>query len=320
MTVCAVLIGGCGAAVGISNPLVADDVTGFREPKTAQVISTYPVGIQQMNDITVGGLSGLAWDQDENRLYAVSDLGNLYHFNIIIKENNIEEVKLTGAYPLRDETGQALTGRSNDAEGLDVANARNGISGDTELIIAYERRPRVTRHSPDGAFLESITIGETLASKKHYRNPNNSLETVLQHSELGLLLGPEVAMSGQDPLHHTVFNQNGDQSWEFMAGSYENASFTGMAEMGNGDILALERAFAGVTKPFYIALRWIKISNCVPDSVCESRPLTVLNSQEHSNLDNFEGLAKLDNYYYLMISDDNESSFQRTLLSLILLQ
>lgn len=270
--------------------------------------------------VVVGGLSGLAWDEDENRLYAVSDFGALYHFNISINENLIESVELAAGYPLKNKSGNSLAGKFNDAEGLDTVNSHNGILGDTELVIAYERRPRVTRHRPDGTFLRDVLIGKKLASRKKFQKPNKSLEAVLDHSRLGVLLGPEIAMPGQNPGHHTIFKQNADQYWEFETASDENASFTGIEELTNGDLLVLERTFDDVTDPFTIALIWVRISDCEAQRLCASRTLLMLDSQEHTGLDNYEGLAKLDDYRYLMISDNNENRSQRTLLSLILLR
>ncbi len=296
-----------------------NEATNSAKSTTTKIISTYHLEPRQLDDIVIAGVSGLAWDEDENRLYAVSDIGYVYHFKVAIKENNIDDVTLTAAYPLLDGAGRPLRRKFNDAEGLDVVNAHNRITGDTELIVAYERRPRVLKHLPDGTFLSEIPIGKTLMSKKNYRKPNKSLETVLHHSTLGLLLGSEVAMSGQNTMQHNVFSHNGDKSWAFSV-AVANASFTGMAEMGNGDLLVLERTFDDIVKPFRIFLRQLKITDCGARSICETKFLAVLKSQQEHNLDNFEGLAKIDDHRYLMISDDNENDTQRTLLSLIVIE
>ncbi len=297
-----------------------DGLFSFNKSTNAKVTSTYNIKDDMLNDVSVAGLSGIAWDQDENRLYAVSDLGDIYHFNISIVNHIIQDVKLIAAYPLRDKSDKRLKGKLNDAEGLDVVNARNGIAGDTELIVAYERRPRVAIHSPHGVWSGTITLGQSLASKENYNKPNKSLETVLVHGKYGLLLVPEVAMSGQNQLHHTIFNPSGDQSWSFRTGLGDVASFSGMEELGSGDLLVLERTFDNISKPFEIILRRVKFAGCESGGVCEAETLMTLSSQENLDLDNFEGLAKIDDDRYLMISDNNENKTQQNLLSLILLQ
>jgi len=303
-----------------ATPSLTGELFNFDKSKRAKITSTYRIQGDKLNDISAAGLSGIAWDQDENSLYVVSDFGDIFDFSISIVNDKIQKVKLIAQYPLRDKSGKRLKGKLNDAEGLDVANARNGIAGDTELIVAYERRPRVTIHSPYGVWLDTITLGELLASRKNHRKPNKSIETVLVHSKYGLLLGPEVAMAGQSPLHHVIFNQNGDQSWSFRTGLNETTSFSGMEELGNGDLLVLERTFDDISSPFDITLRRINFSECVPGSICEAETLMIANSQEHLNLDNFEGLAKIDDGRYLMVSDNNENKTQRNLLSLIVLR
>ena len=136
-----------------------------------------------------------------------------------------------------------------------------------------------------------------------------------------LTVYPDTPGFVKDYIHENVriLNQHDDKSWAFAVG-FVNSSFTGIAEMGNGDILVLERAFDNITKPFYIGLRQLKIAGCDAGGVCESTSLLILDSQREHNLDNFEGLAKIDDRRYLMVSDNNENKTQRNLLSLIVLR
>ncbi len=51
-------------------------------------------------------------------------------------------------------------------------------------------------------------------------------------------------------------------------------------------------------------------------NICSSKILAKLETEKGWNIDNFEGLAKVDKNRYLMISDDNGSPLQKTLLVL----
>lgn len=95
-------------------------------------------------------LSGLAWDQDEEILYALSDHGHVFHVRLDFDEDTINQVEFLAAYALRDPQGAPLGGSSADAEGVALRNHRNGRPGDTELIVSFEREPRVQSFSPTG--------------------------------------------------------------------------------------------------------------------------------------------------------------------------
>ena len=93
---------------------------------------------------TLGGLSGLAWDEDEGLLYAVSDRGQLFHLRPVFIDGKLIDVEILAAYPLRNGKNQALKGIWADAEGLVAVNGDNGIPGDGTLIVSFEWRPRLS--------------------------------------------------------------------------------------------------------------------------------------------------------------------------------
>ena len=112
----------------------------------------------ELPDVTVDGLrlsqlSGLAWDDDDGVLYAISDKGALFHLRPVIREGRLAGLQLLKAVPLREAEGKPLKGPRADSEGLDILKGRNGRNGDAELVVSFERFPRVVRYRPDSTVI-----------------------------------------------------------------------------------------------------------------------------------------------------------------------
>jgi len=85
----------------------------------------------------VAELSALAWDEDEQILYAVSDGGRLFHLLPEFAGGVLSGVAGVAGYPLRDASGEPLRGARADSEGLALENAENGIRGDSRLVVSF---------------------------------------------------------------------------------------------------------------------------------------------------------------------------------------
>lgn len=77
----------------------------------------------------------------------------------------------------------------------------------------------------------------------------------------------------------------------------------------------LEREYDKKTLKGVIYLTKVYLDEC-NNGVCNSKQLAKLESKKGYKIDNFEGLTKVAKNRYLMVSDDNESKFQKTLLVL----
>ena len=95
--------------------------------------------------IPVAELSGIAWDNDEKILYAVSDEGYFYHLKVILKNNQLSGLHVIYATKLTDTEGKPLKGSHRDSEGLSTLNTNNGKQGDTQLLISFENKPRIVK-------------------------------------------------------------------------------------------------------------------------------------------------------------------------------
>ncbi|MDX1606117.1 MAG: esterase-like activity of phytase family protein, partial [Candidatus Competibacterales bacterium] len=130
----------------------------------------------EIDGLALAGLSALAWDADEQRLYAVSDFGRLFHLRPVFDGDRLVDAELLAGFPLTDARGRALRPPWTDAEGLTLRHGTNGIRGDSELLISYERRPRIRRYTPEGRRLDGLALPPPLADVNAYADPNQALE------------------------------------------------------------------------------------------------------------------------------------------------
>lgn len=271
---------------------------------------------QDVNGLTLAELSGIAWDDDEEILYAISDNGYLFHLHPIIVDHVLTSVRYETAYRLRDKLGKALP--STDSEGLTLRNERNGIAGDTELIISFERIPRIAGFTPGGEWLKEYTLPEPLKNTKNYLYPNTMLEAVTLHPQWGILTTPERPLRGNTG-KVIIYALDGQHRWQFPSHSAPKSAVVALETLADGSILVLERAFVSKFRPLIISLRQITLSHCQsgkkPSVNCKPKQIFVFNNSKGWRIDNFEGLTRHRAKHFFMISDNGQNFFQRTLLS-----
>ena len=287
----------------------------YTKPLYLRILSSKGLRLKSPNGHDVSELSGITWDADENILYAVSDEGVLYHLGIKIYNKSIVEVNVLKEFLLKNRNHKALKKKWRDSEGLSSNNDNNGIKGDTELIVSFEGKPRVIRYTPEGVYIDDVTLPDKLTHKKKYRHKNKALESVTFHPKEGLITAAEFPMKSKQETTQTLYTATGKE-WNFRASSAKKSAVTGLEVLPNGNILVLERAWAGIQNPVVINLSEINIRNCKPSTQCVLKNLASLSSSEGWLLDNFEGLAHFRENLYFMISDNNENIFQTTVLVL----
>ena len=85
--------------------------------------------------------------------------------------------------------------------------------------------------------------------------------------------------------------------------------------MDDGNLLVMERSFTGLMNPLVITLKKIHIIGCKSKKeLCQSDEILKMNTHQGWDIDNFEGLAKVGKHRYVMVSDDNDNFYQKTLL------
>ncbi|HMT91665.1 esterase-like activity of phytase family protein [uncultured Thiothrix sp.] len=275
-----------------------------------KLLSQFTIPRTNFKDLTISELSGLAWDQDEQLLYAVSDQGRIFHFKLKLDHEQITAVEPVFAATLVDNKGKPI--KLRDSEGLFALNANNRKKGDTQLIVSFEHGPRIYRMSPQGRQVGVVPLHQDLQNPKAYRSQNSMLESVAYHPKYGFLTAPERSLKGEPDNLQTIYSTK--QKWSFLAYPAENSSVTGLEILPDKSLLVLERAWAGILHPMVISLRRVDLEACGKAKVCEVQDLGVYSSL--IQVDNFEGLTQIRDNLYLMVSDDGERELLRTQLSL----
>lgn len=284
------------------------------------IVGLRPLGMldipgQKFDKLSLSQLSGLAWDEDDGVLYAISDKGALFHLRPIFDGGQLSGLELLKALPLR-EIGFDKSPRGRyqglDTEGLEVLNGRNGRQGDAELLISLERKPRIVRFRADGQAIDEIPLPAPLNHSWVYANSNRMLEAVCHDSALGVLTTPEAPLTGERKGYTRIYSVSG-KSWLYPLQGANNIS--AMECLGNGRVLVLERDFGRLFGHAAAALRLAMLpAQPKPDSPVDVRTVAALDASGGHLIDNFEGLAHHQGRRFFMVSDDNDLFIQRTLL------
>ena len=295
----------------------AESIAKIQQKPGLQTLKNSKINILsvfKLTNITINGfkaseLSGLAWDDDENILYALSDNGYILHLRPVFKGSELTDILLIGGYPLQDSKGKQLRWKQSDSEGLAVKFGNNGIPGDSELLVSFERHPRIIQYKTNGIFQKEIKLPEILRDINNYQGENKSLEAITIHPLHGILIASEQPLNKNNPGKHDIYSINGDH-WEIPFSNITRSGLSDITTFENGDVLVLERGYSGFWPVFEFALQRLIFNS--PDILTES--IATFSSNNGVFNDNFEGLSRYKNDHFFMVSDDNNHPFKRTLL------
>lgn len=275
-----------------------------------RVLGTLAIPSRTVDGKRLASLSGLAWDDDDGILYAVSDKGQLFGLRPEFRSGRLHDISLVSSANLLDPaTKKPVRYRRSDAEGLDILNGRNGKKNDAELVVSFEGEPRVTRHRPDGSVIAEIPLSPPLNDINRYRY-NKMLEATCVHPREGVLVAPEEPLN--DPRHTSRLYRTDARSWRLPP---PRGAIVALECLPNGDVLIMERDYSPILLHIVVTLRRLKLHKPVAfDQQPDSDIVVEFDSHDGLNLDNFEGLARHRGNRYFMVSDDNDTLLQRTLL------
>ena len=177
------------------------------------------------------------------------------------------------------------------------------------MLVSFERKHRVELFSLNAVKIKKIKIHKSLRDSENYESKNKGLESVAYSKRYGVITAPELPLKHEKRKYHTLYSK--DKTWKFKA----EGSITALEFMDENRVLVLLREFNEFTRKRVITLREVNLNKC-QKRVCESKILATFDSSDGWRIDNFEGLTKVDKNKYLIVSDDNGSFFQKTLLVL----
>lgn len=313
---CLVAAAGTTAQEVVSRPFrLSQDYAPGDSFMGVRLLGTRDLAPVKRNNQTLMGLSALGWDADEGLLYALSDRGVVFHLRPVLEDDRLADVEVVNAFPLLDGRGRPLKGPWADSEGLDVARGRNGRRGDSRLVVSFERRPRVLTFTPDGGYVDNQPIPPELRSPRTYAHGNRALESVALHVTAGLLTAPELPLRDGEPFHIPVFAER-ETRWAYPRWDPAHGGLVAVEALPDGSLVMLERSLdlSYIVPTVTIALRLAEAPADGKTAALKVHDLALLSSTEGWAVDNFEGLARHEGRRFFMVSDDNGSRLQRTLL------
>jgi hypothetical protein len=275
------------------------------------------LGMLELPEVTrdsrrLSQLSGLAWDDDDGILYALSDKGTLFHLQPLFEGDILTGIKLLRALPLRElGSDKPLRGWRIDAEGLDIVNGRNGRRNDTELIIGKEGDPRIMRFRPDGYAIGQHVLPAPIDKRGSFSGPNKMLEAVCADSTIGVLAMPEVPLKDEREGYNRIFSVTGS-SWLYPLAPGDR--ITAMECLGKGEVMVLQQNYQTPFSQVIVMLKRVQLTPGSPTQPLKPETVVTLDSNKGFQLDNFEGLTRHRGNRFFMVSDNNDLFVQRTLL------
>ncbi|MBB5752456.1 esterase-like activity of phytase family protein [Prosthecomicrobium pneumaticum] len=292
-------------------------------PLSARPIETFSIGssatrfgefeflgglVVTARDRDFGGLSGLDFTGD-GRLLFVSDLGFWVEARPVRENGRLADLVEGTIAPMLDRTGRPLESKRNaDAEGLRIV--------DGTAYVTFERHHAIAAYSardPAGSRPRRLGIPKTLGRLKS----NSGLESIAAAPADGPLAGALVVIA-ENSLdadgNHKGAVLSGPRAGAFRVRKTDGYSITDAAYLPNGDLLILERK---VPTAISVAMRIRRLPGAIRPGALLDGPV-VLEGTMRDEIDNMEGLAvsRMEDgrTRITLVSDDNRSLFQRTLL------
>lgn len=276
-----------------------------------RILDSRLVDVSRIDGEKFYGISGIAYDENRDVLYALNDRGRLFSLRVVVKDNEILELKPIGGYRLKDEYGRKLLKPRSDSEGMTLVS-----DGDRKaLLISFERYPKIMKVDVHGKGYkkQKITLPKRLQNIKNYLGTNGALEALTYHSKYGILTTAEYPLKDQKYGYQGIFNLDGEVC-KFKKDYFGNA-VTEFEIMPDNNLLILQRDFDMKNFKVNIILKKIYLDK-ITDGICKAKNLAVMKSDEGWNLDNFEGLTRYKDNIYFMVSDDNGFFLQDTILTM----
>jgi hypothetical protein len=288
--------------VDIAPPQSEEDASGIR------ILDQKELNYQVIDGLKFSEISDIAYLPQKEKLFMISDEGMLFVFHAKFSEK-IEQLKPLGAAKLTKKKGKPFKKWRRDSEGLT-------LDGKGRLLVSFEGKAKIgwfhKNSEKIGQRIKKYTIPAVLRHTKNYRSKNKSLEALAWHPKYGVLTVAEWPLKKDDKKRQTIYALNG-RRWHFRAEPEARSAVSAIEVMDDGNLLVLERSYTGLMNPFVVTLKKVYLNRC-KKGWCQTKVLAKMDSHKGWDVDNFEGLARVGKHRYVMVSDDNDNFFQRTLL------
>ncbi len=258
-----------------------------------------------------GGLSGLRLDPKGERFISISDKGSWFTGRIVYRGREMTGLDDVEAAPMLGPDGRPITARGwFDSESI-------ALDG-PYVYIGLERVNQVLRFDFSKGFTRSRGEVVPLPAAAHKLPYNKGLEALVMVPKGLALAGTLIAISerGLDPQGNLIaFLIGGPSPGQFSVRRTNDFDVSDAVLLPSGDLLVLERKFsllAGVG----IRIRRIALKSVAPGAVVDGT--SIFDADLGHEIDNMEGIdahvTPEGDTVLTMISDDNFSLIQRTLL------
>lgn len=265
-------------------------------------------------DPDFGALSGLDHAPDGS-LVAVADTAFWFTAKPVVRDGRLIDLIDPRLAPILDTAGRPLTGkRAGDAEGLRI------VGGDRRLeaYVSFEGRNDVRRYvaSPDLARARANPL--RLPKSVSGLNPNSGLEAIAIAPQEAPFSGAIVLIaehSLDSDGNHRGWIVGGRRAGAFSVKRSDDFDVTDAVFLPKGDLLILERRFNFIVG-VGMRIRRIAAADLLPGRTVDGR--VIAEADMRHQIDNMEGMALNPGgngeSIITLISDDNNSIFQRTIL------
>lgn len=178
---------------------------------------------------------------------------------------------------------------------------------DGYLYISFERVNRVDIYTRDGIKVKKLKLNKRLNEKGSFKIKNKGLESLAFSKKLGFITAPEIPFENKNT--HILYAK--ENTYAIAQDGYISA----LEFVDDTRLLVLEREYMKTPKRYIVTLSMVDLGLCASDR-CKKNTLKVFDSRKDGFVDNYEGLTKLDKNLFLMVSDDQQNDFQKTLFML----
>jgi hypothetical protein len=263
------------------------------------------IDIKKISGVKFAEISDLAYDREKQKLYMLSDEGKLFQFDAAFTDRSMTLTPISGHY-LHKKNQKHLKHSESDSEGM-------SFDGKKRLWVSFEGNPRIAHIDTNGTVLKYADLPSSIPALKRLRGRNKSLESLTWHPRYGLITALEYPQKGVPLSHQTLYGMTGKR-WGFIIRGIYHPGVTAIETMDDGNMLVLVRSVDKKHFRIVIALLKVYLNTGNKNSVCRSEILAKFSTDDGWALDNFEGLTRISPYRYLMVSDNGNDFFRKTLL------